>query len=67
MSDTKTKDAPATEGQTDRRLNMIEAVNEALDVMMERDPNTVIMGEDVGYFGGVFRCTAGLQEKYGKT
>ncbi|MCB2060549.1 MAG: alpha-ketoacid dehydrogenase subunit beta [Novosphingobium sp.] len=50
-----------------RRLNMIEAINDALDIMLERDPNVVIMGEDVGYFGGVFRCTAGLQEKYGKT
>ncbi len=50
-----------------RRLNMIEAINEALDVMMERDPDVVVMGEDVGYFGGVFRATAGLQAKYGKT
>ena len=31
----------------------------------ERDPNVVIFGEDVGYFGGVFRVTAGLQEKFG--
>ncbi|WP_205664926.1 alpha-ketoacid dehydrogenase subunit beta [Tsuneonella suprasediminis] len=50
-----------------RNLNMIEAINDALDIMMSRDPSVVIMGEDVGYFGGVFRCTAGLQEKYGKT
>ena len=50
-----------------RRLNMIEAINDALDIMMERDPNTVIIGEDVGYFGGVFRATAGLQKRYGKT
>ena len=49
-----------------RRLNMIEAINEALDIMMERDPNVVAFGEDVGYFGGVFRATAGLQKKYGK-
>ena len=52
---------------TERRLNMIEAINEALDVSMQRDDDVVVMGEDVGYFGGVFRCTAGLQEKYGKT
>ena len=51
----------------DRRLNMIEAINDALDVSMGRDDDVVVMGEDVGYFGGVFRCTAGLQEKYGKT
>ncbi|MFA7602391.1 MAG: alpha-ketoacid dehydrogenase subunit beta [Novosphingobium sp.] len=50
-----------------RRLNMIEAINDALDIMMERDANTVIIGEDVGYFGGVFRATAGLQKRYGNT
>jgi 2-oxoisovalerate dehydrogenase E1 component beta subunit len=49
-----------------RPLNMIEAINEALDIMMARDPDVVILGEDVGYFGGVFRATAGLQKKYGK-
>jgi 2-oxoisovalerate dehydrogenase E1 component beta subunit len=46
-------------------MNMIEAINSAHDVMMERDPDTVVLGEDVGYFGGVFRATAGLQKKYG--
>jgi 2-oxoisovalerate dehydrogenase E1 component beta subunit len=50
-----------------RRLNMIEAINDALDIMLSHDPNVVIMGEDVGYFGGVFRATAGLQKKHGKT
>ncbi|WP_298167008.1 alpha-ketoacid dehydrogenase subunit beta [Novosphingobium sp.] len=50
-----------------KKLNMIEAINDALDVMMERDSNIVVMGEDVGYFGGVFRATAGLQKKYGRT
>ena len=45
---------------------MIEAIQNAQDIMMERDPGVVVMGEDVGYFGGVFRCTAGLQKKYGK-
>ncbi len=49
------------------RMNMIQAINSALDNMMERDDNVVMMGEDIGYFGGVFRATAGLQEKYGKT
>lgn len=48
------------------RMNMIQALNSAMDVMMERDPNVVVFGEDVGYFGGVFRATAGLQKKYGK-
>ncbi|MFT6571005.1 MAG: 2-oxoisovalerate dehydrogenase E1 component beta subunit, partial [Sphingomonas echinoides] len=49
------------------RMNMIQAINSAMDVMMDRDPDIVVMGEDVGYFGGVFRATAGLQSKYGKT
>jgi len=51
----------------ERRINMIEAINDALDIMLERDPDVIVMGEDVGFFGGVFRCTAGLQEKHGKT
>jgi 2-oxoisovalerate dehydrogenase E1 component beta subunit len=49
-----------------RRLNMIEAINDALHIMMERDNNVVVFGEDVGYFGGVFRATAGLQKQFGK-
>jgi 2-oxoisovalerate dehydrogenase E1 component beta subunit len=49
------------------RMNMIQAINSALDVLMDRDPDIVVMGEDVGYFGGVFRATAGLQAKHGKT
>jgi 2-oxoisovalerate dehydrogenase E1 component beta subunit len=52
---------------TSTRMNMIQAINSAMDVMMARDPDIVVMGEDVGYFGGVFRATAGLQSKYGKT
>ena len=67
MADTATTEAPAADSGTERRLNMIEAINEALDIMLERDPDTVVFGEDVGYFGGVFRCTAGLQEKHGKS
>ena len=47
-------------------MSMIQALNSAMDVMLERDPNVVIFGEDVGYFGGVFRCTEGLQQKYGE-
>ena len=41
------------------RMTMIEAIRDAMDVSMERDENVVVFGEDVGYFGGVFRCTAG--------
>jgi 2-oxoisovalerate dehydrogenase E1 component subunit beta len=53
-------------GSTTQR-NMIQAINSAMDVCMERDDNVCVFGEDVGYYGGVFRATAGLQEKYGKT
>lgn len=49
------------------RMTMIEAVRSAMDVAMGRDDDVVVFGEDVGYFGGVFRCTQGLQAKYGKT
>ncbi len=47
-------------------MNMIQAVNSAMATMMARDPSVVVFGEDVGYFGGVFRATDGLQKKYGK-
>ena len=47
--------------------NMIQALNSALDVMLGRDPDVLIFGEDVGYFGGVFRVTDGLQKKHGLT
>ncbi len=46
-------------------MNMIQAINSAHAVMMEKDPDIVVMGEDIGYFGGVFRATEGLQKKYG--
>jgi len=49
------------------QMNMIEAIRSGLDVLMDKDPNVVVMGEDVGYFGGVFRCTDGLQRKYGES
>jgi pyruvate dehydrogenase E1 component beta subunit len=46
-------------------LNVIQAVNEALRLEMRRDPDVVVMGEDVGRFGGVFRATQGLQQEFG--
>src|SRR5579862_4474531 len=48
-------------------MNMIQALNSALDVMLSNDPNVLVFGEDVGYFGGVFRVTEGLQKKHGLT
>ena len=46
-------------------MTMIEAIRDAQNVAMGRDDRVLVFGEDVGYFGGVFRCTAGLQETYG--
>jgi pyruvate dehydrogenase E1 component beta subunit len=46
-------------------MNLIEAVRDALRVEMRRDPRVVVLGEDVGRFGGVFRATEGLQEEFG--
>jgi pyruvate dehydrogenase E1 component beta subunit len=47
------------------KLNMVEAINLALREEMERDPTIIILGEDVGREGGVFRVTDKLQEKFG--
>jgi 2-oxoisovalerate dehydrogenase E1 component beta subunit len=46
-------------------MSMIQALNSALDVMLAGNPDVLVFGEDVGYFGGVFRVTEGLQEKHG--
>ncbi len=45
---------------------MIEALRSAMDVKLADDPSVIVFGEDVGYFGGVFRCTAGLQARHGE-
>lgn len=46
-------------------LTMVQAINQALSQEMERDPRVVLLGEDVGLDGGVFRVTEGLYEKFG--
>jgi len=46
-------------------LNMVQALNQALRQEMEKDPKVVLLGEDVGVDGGVFRVTEGLLEKFG--
>lgn len=48
-----------------RKLTMAEAINEALCQEMERDPKVILLGEDVGLFGGAFHVTHGLLEKFG--
>src|SRR3977135_2009057 len=44
-------------------MNMIQALNSAMDIMLKQDPSVVLMGEDIGYFGGVFRATEGFDPK----
>src|SRR3954462_8109603 len=63
----KTKPESAAQAENTVPMSMIQALRSAMDVMMERDDNVVVFGQDVGYFGGVFRVTEGLQNKYGKS
>jgi pyruvate/2-oxoglutarate/acetoin dehydrogenase E1 component len=46
-------------------LFMVEAINDAFHVELARDPSVLVIGEDVGRSGGVFRATAGLRERFG--
>ena len=48
------------------RMNLLQAVNSGLDIAMGADEKVICLGEDIGKFGGVFRATSNLQEKYGK-
>jgi pyruvate dehydrogenase E1 component beta subunit len=48
-----------------REITFVEALNEALMQEMERDPNVIVMGEDVGVYGGIFGVTKGLLQKFG--
>jgi 2-oxoisovalerate dehydrogenase E1 component beta subunit len=50
----------------DRGITLADAISTALDRAMDEDPSVLIMGEDVGRLGGVFRITRGLQSKYGE-
>ena len=46
-------------------LTLVEAINDAFHVELERDSDVLVMGEDVGRAGGVFRATAGLRDRFG--
>ncbi|GAB3628882.1 2-oxoisovalerate dehydrogenase [Pandoraea terrae] len=46
-------------------INLVEAVNQALAHALEHDPDVVLLGEDIGVDGGVFRATVGLQARFG--
>ncbi|MEM1982856.1 MAG: alpha-ketoacid dehydrogenase subunit beta [Sulfolobales archaeon] len=48
-----------------REITFVEALNEALLLEMERDPTIIVMGEDVGVYGGIFGVTKGLLERFG--
>ena len=54
-----TADTPTVE------FSMQQAINRALRVLLDEDPDTLVFGEDVGALGGVFRVTDGLQEEFG--
>jgi 2-oxoisovalerate dehydrogenase E1 component beta subunit len=51
-------------GET-KKMNLFQAINDAIRIALESDPSALVFGEDVA-FGGVFRCTLGLQEKFGR-
>ena len=48
-------------------MNMVQAINNALEIKLAEDPNVVVFGEDVGTEGGVFRVTEELQQKFGES
>lgn len=47
------------------QMNMVQAINDALRIAMRKDERVVVMGEDVGKVGGVFRVTSGLYDEFG--
>ncbi|GEL77011.1 alpha-ketoacid dehydrogenase subunit beta [Tenuibacillus multivorans] len=55
-----------TQVNTTQKLTMVQAVNDALKTMLESDKTTMLLGEDIGKNGGVFRATEGLQEQFGE-
>ena len=62
MQAVQQKAPPMAQTQT---MNIIQAVNDALKIQMRKDPRVLVMGEDVGKFGGVFRATQGLYQEFG--
>ncbi|MHB1501163.1 MAG: alpha-ketoacid dehydrogenase subunit beta [Candidatus Dormibacteria bacterium] len=47
--------------------NMVEAIGRGLGQILETDPSALLLGEDIGVNGGVFRATAGLQQRFGES
>ena len=56
---------PAPPADGERPLGFVAAIREALDLELAADPDVIVMGEDIGAVGGVFRATEGLYERYG--
>lgn len=48
------------------KVTLVQAVNQSLHRAMQEDPNVLLLGQDIGRAGGVFRATEGLQERFGK-
>ena len=57
--------APPAPPAGERALGFVAAIREALDLELDADPDVIVMGEDVGRVGGIFRATEGLYERYG--
>ena len=60
----QSSDAPSAAAGATEQMTMFAAINDALRVALQTDPNAVVFGEDVA-FGGVFRCTVGLYDEFG--
>lgn len=58
------KSAESTE--TTKLMTLVQAINSGMETMLEEDERTIIMGEDIGKNGGVFRATEGLVERFGE-
>lgn len=54
-----------TNNETTKQLTLIQAINDGMRLLLEEDDRTIILGEDIGKNGGVFRATEGLQETFG--
>lgn len=58
--------APVAPGATAREMRYVDALADALAVQMAHDPRTVLLGQDIAEYGGVFKITAGLVERFGR-
>lgn len=54
-----------SKNETTKQMTLIQAINDGMRLMLDEDDRTIILGEDIGKNGGVFRATEGLQEQFG--